>query len=349
MEPNLTDKDAGTAAARPLLETRLERYGAVGLILALAVGSMLISSYHLSLLTTITIFAFSAMGLNLLSGNAGLISIAHAAFMGLGAFTAAWFAIDLGIPILIAIILAGIVSAGVGLLFGIPSLRLSGLYLILATFAAQIILYWFFEQALWLTKSPDGRFVGIPEVMGFEFGDPWHYYLLVLVFTIAGAVVYLNILRSGLGRSLEVIKERPIVSQMMGVNLQRTKLIAFTIGHFYAGVAGALYGWHLQFVATEAFDLMGSIELLVMIIIGGLGSLAGAVLGATFIVVVPELLDMAGRRLVDDMGLMAPIRMFIYGLLVVIFLIYEPHGLARTWRKLVRYFNKKLFKNKNEH
>lgn len=345
MDRNTTDNAPDIVAALPLLETRLERYGAVGLILALALGSMLISSYQLSLLTTITIFAFSAMGLNLLSGNAGLISIAHAAFMGLGAFTAAWFAIDLGIPILIAIILAGIVSAIVGLLFGIPSLRLSGLYLILATFAAQIILYWFFEQALWLTKSPDGRFVGIPEMMGFEFDDPWHYYLLVLVFTIAGAVVYLNILRSGLGRSMEVIKERPVVSQMMGVNLQQTKLIAFTIGHFYAGVAGALYGWHLQFVATEAFDLMGSIELLVMIIIGGLGSLAGAVLGATFIVVVPELLDMIGRRLVDDMGFMAPIRMFIYGLLVVIFLIYEPHGLARTWRRLVRFFNKKLFKN----
>lgn len=348
MGPKATGKEHNSGVGSPMLGTRLERFGAVGFIIFIVIGSMMMSSYHLSLLTTITIFALSAMGLNLLSGNAGLISIAHAAFMGLGAFSAAWFAIDLGIPLLIAVLLAGIVSACVGLLFGIPSLRLSGLYLILATFAAQVIIYWFFEQALWLTKSPDGRFVGIPSVAGFEFTNPWHYYLLVLVFTIIGAVVYLNILRSGLGRSLEVIKERPIVSQMMGVNLTHTKLIAFTIGHFYAGIAGALYGWHLQFVATEAFDLMRSIELLVMIIIGGLGSLSGAVLGAVFIVAIPEILDIIGRGIVDDMAIMAPLRMFIFGLLVVIFLIYEPRGLARTWHKLVLYCDKKLFKTKHK-
>jgi branched-chain amino acid transport system permease protein len=313
METNVKENHPESSVGQPLLETRFERYGVVVLIIVLGIGSMLMSSYHLSLLTTITIFSLSAMGLNLLSGNAGLISIAHAAFMGLGAFIAALFAIDLGIPVLIAILLAGGISAGVGLLFGIPSLRLSGLYLILATFAAQVILYWFFEQALWLTKSPDGRFAGVMTIAGFTFSDPWHYYILVLSFTIVGAVVYLNILRTGLGRSLEVIKERPIVSQMMGVNLTHTKLIAFTIGHFYAGVAGALYGWHLQFVATEAFDLMRSIELLVMIIIGGLGSLAGAVLGAIFIVAIPEILDLIGRNLVDDMAIMAPMRMFVFG------------------------------------
>ena len=337
------NKDSSKAIGRPLLETRLDRIGAIGLIIVLIIGSMLISSYHLSILTTITIFSLSVMGLNLLSGNAGLISIAHAAFMGLGVFTAAWFAIDLGVPVLIAIVLAGIISALIGLLFGIPSLRLSGLYLILATFAAQVILYWFFEQALWLTKGHDGRFVGALSIGVFSFDNPWYYYLFVLTFTVAGAVIYLNILRSGLGRSLEVIKDRPIVAQMMGVNLKNTKLIAFVIGHFYAGVAGALYGWHLQFVATEAFDLMRSIELLVMIIIGGLGSLAGAVLGATFIVVIPEILDLAGQRFFDDMAVMAPLRMFIFGLLVVIFLIYEPKGLARTWRRLIRYLNKLLF------
>jgi branched-chain amino acid transport system permease protein len=240
--------------------------------------------------------------------------------------------------------LAGVVSAAVGLLFGIPSLRLSGLYLILATFAAQVILYWFFEQAMWLTKGHDGRFVGALTMGGFTFNNAWHYYLLVLSFTVVGAVVYLNILRTGLGRSFEVIKERPIISQMMGIKLERTKLIAFVIGHFYAGIAGALYGWHLQFVATEAFDLMRSIELLVMIIIGGLGSLSGAVLGAAFIVLIPEILDFFGQRIFDDMGIMAPLRMFIFGLLVVIFLIYEPRGLARTWRRIVRYFNNLLFK-----
>ncbi len=327
----------------PLLETRFERYGAVVLILGLAAGSQFLSGYYVSLLTTITIFSLSAMGLNLLSGNAGLISIAHAAFMGVGAFTAAWFVIDMGLPLLVALLLAGIVTAGVGLLFGLPSLRLTGVYLILATFAAQIILYWFFEQALWLTKSPDGRPVGIASIAGFYFDDPGHYFLLVLAVTAAGAVVYLNLLRSGLGRSMEAIRDRPVVAQLMGINLQKTKLVAFAAGHFYAGLAGALYGWHLQFVATEAFNLMRSIEMLVLIIIGGLGSLAGAVLGAIFIVLTPELLDMAGNRYLDDVSVIAPMRLGIFGLLVVIFLLYEPRGMARSWRKLMRYLDSILF------
>jgi branched-chain amino acid transport system permease protein len=326
----------------PFFDTWLERVGTVILLIVLAVSSQLLSSYHISLLTTITILSLAAMGLNLLSGNAGLISIAHAAFMGVGAFTAAWFVIDLGTPLLIALLAAGLITAGVGLLFGLPSLRLSGVYLILATFAAQIILYWFFEQALWLTKSPDGRPVGIVSVSGFYFDDPGHYFLLVLVFTVIGAIVYMNILRSGLGRAMEAIRDRPLVAQLMGINLQRTKLIAFAVGHFYAGIAGALYGWHLQFVATEAFNLMRSIEMLVLIIIGGLGSLAGAVLGAIFIVLVPEALDMAGNRIFDDVSVMAPIRLGIFGLLVVLFLMYEPRGLARSWRTLIRFMENRL-------
>lgn len=331
---------------QPLLKTRIDRYGSAALILVLVLLSQLLSSYHVSLLTTITIFSLAAMGLNLLSGNAGLISIAHAAFMGLGAFSAAWFVIDLGVPLLIAILLAGVVSAIIGLLFGLPSLRLSGVYLIMATFAAQMILYWFFEQALWLTKSPDGRPVSFASIGSFHFDNPSHYYLLVLTFTVAGAVVYLNILRSGLGRAMEAIRDLPVVGQLMGINLQRTKLTAFAVGHFYAGIAGALYGWHLQFVATEAFSLMRSIEMLVLIIIGGLGSLAGAVLGAGFIVLVPELLDMAGNRLFTDLSVIAPIRLGVFGLLVVLFLIYEPHGLAKSWRKLIRYLDRKIFKTK---
>ncbi|MCC5907143.1 MAG: branched-chain amino acid ABC transporter permease [Balneolaceae bacterium] len=332
----------------PLLETQFERYGAAAIILVLVVGSQFLSGYYVSLLTTITIFSLAAMGLNLLSGNAGLISIAHAAFMGVGAFTAAWFVIDMGLPLLLALLLAGFVTAVVGLLFGLPSLRLSGVYLILATFAAQVILYWFFEQALWLTKSPDGRPVGIASIAGFHFDDSAHYFLLVLAFTVAGGVVYLNLLRSGLGRSMEAIRDRPVVAQLMGMNLQKTKLVAFATGHFYAGLAGALYGWHLQFVATEAFNLMRSIEMLVLIIIGGLGSLAGAVLGAIFIVLVPEFLDMAGNRLLDDVSVIAPLRLGIFGLLVVLFLLYEPRGLARSWRKTVHLFNNQIFKNQTK-
>jgi branched-chain amino acid transport system permease protein len=342
LPPAAAPPGASALAGQPLLATTVERIGAVLLLFALAIGSQFLSSYHLSLLTTVTIFALAAMGLNLLTGNAGLISIAHAAFMGVGAFSAAFFVEDLGAPLLMAFLFAGILAALVGLLFGLPSLRLTGVYLVMASFAAQMILFWFFEQARWLTKGPDGRPVSTAAIGGFQFDNAAHYYLLVLVVTVVGAVVYLNILRSGLGRSLDAVRQHPIAAQLMGINLVRTKLVAFAAGHFYAGVAGALYGWHLQFVATEAFNLMRSIELLVIVIIGGLGTLAGAVLGATFIVLMPEALDAVGRRLWDDPAVMAPIRLGMFGLLVVIFLLYEPRGLARAWRRMIVFLDGRI-------
>lgn len=341
-KPGATPDPEPNRGGRPLLATPLERYGALALIAALAVGSQFLSSYHLSLLTTATILALAAMGLNLLTGNTGLISIAHAAFMGVGAFTAAYFVQDLGWPLMASLMMAGLFAALAGLLFGLPSLRLTGVYLVMASFAAQMILLWFFEQARWLTKGPDGRPVDTASIAGIDLGDAGHYYLLVLAFTVAGAAIYLNILRSGLGRALGAVREHPVAAQLMGVNLIRTKLAAFATGHFYAGIAGALYGWHLQFVATEAFNLMRSIELLVVVIIGGLGTLAGAVLGAAFIVLVPEILDAVGRRLVDDPAVMAPVRLGMFGILVVVFLLYEPRGLARAWRRIVESLDRRI-------
>jgi branched-chain amino acid transport system permease protein len=345
----MANRSAPLPEGQPLLGTGLERIGAVVLLLALAAGSQFLPGYYLSLLTTVTIFSLAAMGLNLLTGNAGLISIAHAAFMGVGAFSAAYLVEDMGVPLLLAFGLAGVLAAGVGLLFGLPSMRLAGVYLVMASFAAQMILYWFFEQARWLTKGPDGRPVSAAVIAGFRFDEAAHYYLLVLALTAAGAVFYLNILRSGLGRALGAVREHPIGAQLLGVNLVQSKLVAFSAGHFYAGIAGALYGWHLQFVATEAFNLMRSVELLVIVIIGGLGTLSGAVLGSAFIVLMPEVLDALGRRLWDDPAIMAPVRLGMFGLLVVVFLLYEPRGLAKAWRRLILFLDGRInARGKNE-
>lgn len=315
----------------------LQRGGMIVLVITLAIVSQFLSSYQLALLTVITIYAFSAMGLNLLTGNTGLISIAHAAFMGVGAFSAVYLNQNLGVPALVSVFLAGIIAALAGLLFGLPSLRLKGVYLVMASFSAQIILYWIFEQSRWLTGGEDGRFVGRPTMIGINLQDGKVYYLLVLAFAVAGAVAYSNVLRSRAGRAFAAVRENPRAAEIMGINLFRTKLSAFAFATFYAGVAGALMAWYLEFVAIQAFNLFISIQLLALVIIGGLGTLAGAILGAVFIVLVPEVLDAIVLQLGFDAGQMAPARLGVFGLLVVVFLLYEPHGLARSWRRLTAF------------
>ena len=299
--------------------SRADRIGVVVLVAALAVVSQFLGEYHLALLTQITIFALSAMGLNILLGNTGMISIAHAAFMGVGAFSSAYLIQNLGFPALPAILLAGLITSVVGMVFGLPSLRLKGVYLAMASFAAQIILYWAFEQSRWLTGGQDGRFAERPMVLGIDFMDSHRFYLFALGITVLGAVANLNILRSRMGRAFTAVRDHSLAAEMMGVNPFRVKMASFGLATFYAGVAGALFGQYLEFVAIQAFSLTVSIQFLALVIIGGLGSLAGSVLGAAFIVLVPEILDALVLALAHNTGEMAPIRLGVFGLIVVVF------------------------------
>jgi branched-chain amino acid transport system permease protein len=324
-------------ASRSLLATRAERMGAMGLILAAAVVAQFLSDYHLTLLMTITIYALAGMGLNLLMGNTGLISIAHAAFMGVGAFSSAYLIHNVGLPVIPSVILAGLITSVVGMVFGLPSLRLKGVYLAMASFAAQVILYWAFEQSRWLTGGQDGRFVDRPTIFGISFFESEHLYLLILLVTVIGAVVNLNILRSRLGRAFAAVRDRTAAAELLGVNVFRTKMVAFGLSTFYAGVAGAMFGFYLEFVAIQAFQLLISIQFLVLVIIGGLGRVSGSILGAAFIVLIPEALDTIVLWVSHESGPMAPIRVGMFGFIVVVFLIYEPHGLARTWRRMVEW------------
>ena len=159
--------------------------------------------------------------------------------------------------------------------------------------------------------------------------------MFVLAFTVIGAIVNLNILRSRLGRAFSAVRDRAIAAELMGINVFRTKMAAFGLSTFYAGVAGALFGFYLEFVAIQAFTLFVSIQLLAMVIIGGLGRVSGSILGAFFIVLLPEVLDSVVLMLTSKSGEMAPVRMAAFGLIVVVVLMYEPHGLARSWRRLV--------------
>lgn len=324
-------------SGKPLLGTRIERVGGVAFIAALALTSQFLGAYHLALLTQITIFALAAMGLNLLLGNTGMISIAHAAFMGVGAFSSAYLIQNVGLPALPSILLAGLITSVVGMVFGLPSLRLKGVYLAMASFAAQIILYWAFEQSRWLTGGQDGRFAERPVVLGIDFMDSHRFYLLALGVAVLGAVANLNVLRSRMGRAFAAVRDRSLAAEMMGVNVFRTKMASFGLATFYAGVAGALFGQYLEFVAIQAFSLTVSIQFLALVIIGGLGSLAGSVLGAAFIVLVPEILDALVLAISHNTAEMAPIRLGVFGLIVVVFLLFEPQGLARAWSRALHW------------
>ncbi|MBM4331675.1 MAG: branched-chain amino acid ABC transporter permease [Deltaproteobacteria bacterium] len=329
----------------PLFSTRIESLGALALVGALAVVSQFLNPYHLTLLTQITIFSLAAMGLNLLVGNTGLISVAHAAFMGVGAFSSAYLIQNVGMPALPAILLSGLITAATGLLFGLPSLRLKGVYLAMASFAAQIILYWVFEESRWLTGGQDGRFANRPVILGLNFHSSHHFYLLVLFLTVLGAIANLNILRSRLGRALAAVRDHPVAAEMMGINVFRTKIAAFGLATFYAGVAGALFGQYLEFVAIQAFNLGVSIQLLALVIIGGLGRVSGSILGAMFIIIIPEWLDTIVSLISDSAGDLAPTRLGVFGLIIVVFLIYEPHGLARTWQRMLGWVVARIYRH----
>lgn len=332
-------------AVSPLFSTRAERLGALVLIGGLAVVSQFLNPYHLTLLTQITVFSLAAMGLNLLVGNTGLISVAHAAFMGVGAFSSAYLIQNVGMPALPAILLSGLITAVVGLLFGLPSLRLKGVYLAMASFAAQIIIFWIFEESRWLTGGQDGRFANRPVIFGLTFDNSHHFYLLVLFLTMVGAIANLNIQRSRLGRALAAVRDHPIAAEMMGINVFRTKIAAFGLATFYAGVAGALFGQYLEFVAIQAFNLGVSIQLLALVIIGGLGRVSGSILGAMFIIIIPEWLDTIVSLISESAGVLAPIRLGVFGLIIVVVLIYEPHGLARTWQRMVGWVLARIYRH----
>ena len=288
------------------------------------------------------IYALAAIGLNLLTGYAGQLSLGTGGFMAVGAYAA--FKLATALPwlnILVVFLLAGIIAAGVGLLFGIPSLRIKGFYLAVATLAAQFFLIWLFNKVGWFVNyAPSGTATAPPRTMfgvmvtGPQATAPVRY-LLALGMVVLFALVAKNLVRGRVGRSWMAIRDRDIAAEIIGVRPMRTKLLAFAISSFYCGVAGAeLLFLYLGSVETLAFDINLSFLVLFMVIIGGLGSILGSFLGAAFIVLVPIFLT----NLPHWIGLGLPtdtlkqIELMIFGGLIVFFLIVEPHGLARLWQ-----------------
>ena len=288
------------------------------------------------------ILALAAIGLNILTGYAGQLSLGTGGFMAVGGFMT--YKITTAFPdlnVLIAVLIAGLMAALVGLVFGIPSLRIKGFYLAVATLAAQFFILWLFNKVGWFVNySPSGTITAPPRtllgvmVTGPEATAPVRY-LVVLTFVAVFALVAKNLVRGRIGRSWMAIRDMDIAAEIIGIRPYQTKLLAFAISSFYCGVAGGLYVFcYLGSAETEAFNIFLSFNVLFMIIIGGLGSILGSILGAAFITIVPIFLTNAPPLIGLSMpiDLQKHIEVMTFGGLIIFFLIVEPHGIARLWQ-----------------
>ena len=320
----------------PILQDRIF----MGLLLLFVfVGAPLVFSdyFFLSILIPFLILALAALGLNLLVGYCGQISIGHAAFMSVGAYAA--YNLMLRVPqlnFLVALILAGLIAALVGLLFGIPSLRIRGLYLAVATLAAQFFMDWAFARVKWFTNyAPSGSVsTATIDIFGWQVNSPVRKYLLLAAVVTVFAILAKNLVRGHLGRAWMAMRDMDVAAEVIGIRPVYAKLTAFAVSSFYVGVAGALWGFvHLGSWEPLAFNITLSLNLLFMIIIGGMGSILGSFFGAFFIVALPILLNRAPGWVGIELStaMLSHLESMIFGSLIVFFLIVEPQGLARLW------------------
>ncbi len=318
------------------------RYYAV-LAVAFGIIPFLVNDYWANaILVPFLIYAIAAIGLNILTGYCGQVSLGTGGFMAVGAY--ACFKLMTGFPevsIVLHIIAAGFITAAVGVFFGLPSLRIKGFYLAVATLAAQFFLVWLFNKVSWFYNYSASGQITAPErdVFGIVVTGPnteaWAKYLICLVFVTLAAILARNLTRGSLGRQWMAIRDMDIAAEIIGVNPLRAKLTAFAISSFFIGISGALFfAVYLGAIEVgEAFGIQKSFLVLFMIIIGGLGSIFGSFAGAAFLVLLPVVLKLLG---VDLFGwptdIVAHIQLVIVGGLIILFLIVEPHGLAQLWR-----------------
>jgi len=317
---------------------RQDRIGMAGMLaVAFVLVPLMASPYMFSaILIPFLILTLAALGLNILTGYAGQLSLGTAAFMAVGAFASYNFMLRVpGIPVLLAFILGGLCAAMVGVVFGLPSLRIRGFYLAAATLATQFFVVWCLTKIGWFTNySPSGVISAQKMViLGYEFETPASKYLLTLSIVCVMALLAKNMVRSSVGRSWMAVRDMDVAAEVIGFRLMRTKLLAFAVSSFYCGVAGALYAFaYLGTVEPDAYDLDLSFRILFMIIIGGVGSILGSFLGSAFIVLLPIFLNVFARGLSLPTSVASNLELMVFGALIIFFLIVEPHGLARLWQ-----------------
>jgi branched-chain amino acid transport system permease protein len=334
------------AADTVAFPTAAGRCSAIAAIVLLCFAPVVLSQYWLSLLIQVGYLAIAALGLNILVGFTGQISIGHAAFFGLGAFTSAYLSTKLSVPVFFSIPLAALVTAAVGLVFGLPAARLKGLYLVIATLAAQYILLDFFSRAEWLTGGVVPAMAEPFRIFGIVLRGDRQFFYVVLVYLVLSYILVTNLMRTRDGRALVAVRDHYLSAEIMGINLTKYRTLAFGLAAFFAGIGGALYAHYQEVVSNEGFTIDRSILFLGMIIIGGLGSVMGTLMGTVFMVLLPEAMEWACALLRDsqiDQALalrnnIAFLREIAIGLAIVLFLVFEPNGLAHRWLRIKAYW-----------
>ena len=308
------------------------------LVFAFAVMPLLASEYFLrAILIPFLILSLAAIGLNILVGYCGQISLGTGAFMAIGAYGAYNFFVRVpGMPLLVALVLGGVCATGVGVLFGIPSLRIKGLYLAVATLAAQFFTDWAFLRIKWFTNDSSSGSVSVSglTVLGLPIETPVQRYLFCLSLVCVCGLLAKNLVRGHIGRAWMAMRDMDVAAAVIGIQPIHAKLTAFAVSSFFVGVAGGLWGFvYLGSWEPAAFSIDRSFQLLFMVIIGGLGSIMGSFFGAAFIVLLPLLLNQVPAMLGIPIStsLASHLEAMIFGALIVFFLIVEPHGLARLW------------------
>jgi len=323
------------------------RQDRIGMLLLLAFAFFVVpfvaTQYWFSaLLIPFLVFSLATLGLNILTGYAGQISLGTAAFMAVGAFMA--YNAELRIPwmpVLGSFAIGGLCAAAVGVVFGLPSLRIKGFYLAVATLACQFFVLWVINRVPWFTNHSRSGVISAQkvEILGYAFDTPASKYVLTLSIVVVLALLAKNLVRSETGRAFMAVRDMDVAAEVIGIPMMKTKLLAFAISSFYCGVAGALFAYcYLGTVEPEAFTLDLSFRILFMVIIGGAGSIMGSFIGAAFITLLPIFLNLFTELISDTFGIeishtvVSNSELMIFGGLIIFFLIVEPNGLARLWQ-----------------
>ena len=306
------------------------------LVLALLAAPWVFTEYWLAQLTFVLIYSIAALGIMLLAGFTGLFSLGHAAFLGVGAYTQAVLS-NAGVPFPLALLGAGTLSAATGWVVGLPALRVKGIYLGMATLSFGFIV----EEVLARWESVTGGNAGMhiekPNLFGWVLETEIQFYFLCLLITVLATLGIVNLLRAPTGRAFVAIRDSEISAQSMGIHLARYKTLSFALSAGLAGIAGALYVHKLQFISPDQFNILQSIDLLLMIVIGGLGSIHGAFLGAIFLITMPQLIAMVKDYLPTVVGQAPGLQGLVYGLVLIAFVLFEPMGLYGRWLKVRTY------------
>jgi len=299
----------------------------------------LASPYYLNLANQIGIATIGAIGLNILVGYTGQISLGQGAFMAVGAYGAGILTARMGLPFWASVPIAGLVTAAVGIVFGLPSLRLKGLYLAIATLAAQEIVEWIITHWTALTGGVEALVIPAPTLFGERLNTDFRFYWIILITAGLTALFTANLFRSRVGRAFVAIRDQDIAAEVIGVNVFAYKLLAFATSSFFVGLAGALTAHYRTIISWERFTIETSILYLAMIIIGGLGTINGSFFGAAFITLLPALVGRSLQGISPVVaGILPAVQQGIFGVVIILFLIVEPEGLAKMWRNTKDYF-----------